>query len=60
MESNASSNETVAKPMATANESRYNNGFIAKLMLMWKREMRAWLPCKHQAGHGSIDTSGLK
>jgi hypothetical protein len=34
-------------------KSRYNNGLIAKLMLMWRegiRKMRAWLPCKHKAG----------
>jgi hypothetical protein len=45
-------------------ESRYNNGLIAKLMLMWRREgrreMRAWLSCKHQAEHGSIGISGPK
>jgi hypothetical protein len=60
MESNALSNETVAKPTATTNESRYNNGFIAKLMLMWRREMRAWLLCKHQVGHRSLGTGGPK
>jgi uncharacterized membrane protein (GlpM family) len=47
-----------------AYKSRYNNGLIAKLMLMWRREgrreMRAWLSCKHQAGHGSIGISGPK
>ena len=45
-------------------KSRYNNGLIAKLMLMWmrgeRREMRPWLPCKHQARHGSIGISGPK
>ena len=37
-------------------QGKYNNKFIAKLMLMWRREemreMIAWLSCKHQAGHG--------
>jgi hypothetical protein len=31
---------------------------------MWRREERrekiAWLSCKQQAGHGSIDICGLK
>ena len=44
-------------------KSRYNNGFIAKLMLMWReerREMIAWLLCKHQAGHECIGSDGPK
>jgi hypothetical protein len=45
-------------------KSKYNNGLIAKLMLMWRREemreMKAWLSCKHQARHESIDISGPK
>ena len=45
-------------------ESRYNNGLIAKLMLMWRREemreMIAWLLCKHQAGHKCISSGGPK
>jgi hypothetical protein len=49
-------------PASTTHESRYNNGLIAKLMLMWRREgmkeIRAWLPSKHQAGHRSICISG--
>ena len=42
----------------------YNNGLIAKLMLMWRtedmREMIAWLLCKHQASHGCIGSGGSK
>jgi len=45
-------------------KSRYNNGLIAKLMLMWRREERremiAWLLVKHQDGHGCIGSSGPK
>jgi hypothetical protein len=47
-----------------AHQNKYNNRLIAKLILMWKREerkeMRAWLPCKHQVGYGSICISRPK
>jgi hypothetical protein len=40
--------------------SRYNNGFIVKLMLMWRREekrkMIVWLLYKRQVEHGCIDS----
>jgi len=45
-------------------KNSYNNGLIAKLILMWRREERremiAWLLVKHQAGHGCIVSSGPK
>jgi len=47
-----------------AYKSKYNNGLKAKLMLMWRieerREMIAWLLCKHQAGYGCICNGGPK
>jgi len=58
--------KTIVSPVicTTHIKSRYNNGLIAKLMLMWRREERremiAWLLCKHQAGHGCIGSSGPK
>jgi hypothetical protein len=43
-------------------KSKYNNWLIAKQMLMWRRkgrrEKRAWLSCKQQAGHGCVCNSG--
>ena len=45
-------------------KSKYNNGLIAKLILMWRkeerREMIAWLLCKQQARYGCIGNGGLK
>jgi hypothetical protein len=45
-------------------KSEYNNGLIAKLRLMWRREERremiAWLSCKHQDGHECICSGGPK
>jgi hypothetical protein len=62
--SESSQRSLPASPGNMHNKSRYNNGLIAKLMLMWRRkgrkEMRAWLPCKHQAGHESIGINGPK
>ena len=68
--SSASSQSTLlttrlVNPLAGALlQSRYNNGLIAKLILMWRREERreiiAWLLVKHQAEHGCIGISGSK